>query len=285
MPGPNFMVKDKLTILQKFNYPKSLIKEYRHWYLISRNEQITLNSLILLCKDDAENYSKISKESFEEFPHIVKEIEDTLKTLDKYQKINYIMLMMVDNCVHYHVIPRYNEKTIFNEHEFFDYSWPGPPNFSKYNNITDILYNRLTERLRNAFKCKNSCKKYNVIYTTGVFDLFHHGHLNILKESKELCDYLIVGVSTDELALKVKNKNPIIPFQERSEIIKAIKYVNQVIPQTNKNKQDVVDKYNVNAITVGDDWVGKYPSVTCELIYISYTNGISSTLARKKSGL
>ena len=139
--------------------------------------------------------------------------------------------------------------------------------------------------MRNAFKCKNSCKKYNVIYTTGVFDLFHHGHLNILKESKKLCDYLIVGVSTDELALKVKNKNPIIPFQERSEIIKAIKYVNQVIPQTNKNKQDVVDKYNVNAITVGDDWVGKYPSVTCELIYISYTNGISSTLARKKSGL
>ena len=74
-------------------------------------------------------------------------------------------------------------------------------------------------------------------YTTGVYDMFHIGHLNILRNAKQLCNYLIVGVSTDELVQQDKHKTPIIPFSERCEIIKAIKYVDEVVPQFDKNKR------------------------------------------------
>ena len=73
-------------------------------------------------------------------------------------------------------------------------------------------------------------------YTTGVYDMFHIGHLNILRRAKEQCDFLIVGVSTDELVQHDKNKTPIIPFEERCKIVEAIKYVDKVVPQCDKNK-------------------------------------------------
>ncbi len=81
-----------------------------------------------------------------------------------------------------------------------------------------------------------SNKKFKIGYTTGAFDLFHIGHVNILKRSKELCDYLIVGVSTDELVKSYKNKTPIIPFEERMEIVRACRYVDEVVPQINRDK-------------------------------------------------
>ena len=73
-------------------------------------------------------------------------------------------------------------------------------------------------------------------YTTGVFDMFHIGHLNILQRAKAQCDYLIVGVSTDELVFQEKHKKPIIPFADRCAIVEAIKYVDQIVPQHDKNK-------------------------------------------------
>ena len=98
-------------------------------------------------------------------------------------------------------------------------------------------------------------KKYKIGYTSGVYDMFHIGHLNILKRAKENCEFLIVGVTTDKLAL-YKNKVPIIPFIERKQIIEAIKYVDMVIPQESMNKKEVCEKYNVDVIFVGDDWKG-----------------------------
>ena len=123
-------------------------------------------------------------------------------------------------------------------------------------------------------------------YTTGVYDMFHIGHLNILQQAKERCDYLIVGVSTDELVQKEKNKKPVIPFDERCRIIDAIRYVDLVVPQENKDKMAAWRKYNFDKMFVGSDWKGtvqwnqyeeQFSSVNVEIIYLPYTDGVSST--------
>ena len=100
----------------------------------------------------------------------------------------------------------------------------------------------------------NMKKKYKIGYTTGVFDMFHIGHLNILKKAKEQCDYLIVGVSTDEIVLEYKHKVPIVPFKERIAIVSAIEYVNEVVPQTTMDKMVAWNKLHFNVIFHGDDW-------------------------------
>lgn len=127
-------------------------------------------------------------------------------------------------------------------------------------------------------------------YTTGVFDLFHVGHLNILKRAKEECDYLIVGVSTDELVRQYKNKTPVICYEERVEIVKAIKYVDEVVPQVNRDKEEALEKYHFNKMFVGDDWKGselfnrleeEFAKKNVEIVYFPYTKGTSSTFLKK----
>ena len=134
-------------------------------------------------------------------------------------------------------------------------------------------------------------KKYKIGYTAGVYDMFHIGHLNILKKAKEQCDYLIVAVSTDELVEKSKNKRPIIPYEERKEIVEAIKYVDKVVPQENKDKIAAYKKYHYDAMFVGDDWKGSELFTKCEeelkkygseVVYFPYTQGTSSTILREK---
>src|SRR5690554_7466174 len=93
-------------------------------------------------------------------------------------------------------------------------------------------------------------------YTTGVFDMFHVGHLNILKNAKKECDYLIVGLTTDKEAFKIKKKNPIIPFEDRKQILEAIKYVDLVVPEDNTDKIKAWEKLQFNIIFKGDDWKG-----------------------------
>ena len=133
-------------------------------------------------------------------------------------------------------------------------------------------------------------KKYKIGYTTGVYDMFHIGHLNIIRRAKEQCDYLVVGVTTDELAMG-KNKKPIIPYEERAAIVEAIKYVDKVVPQENMNKLEACKKYNAEVIFVGDDWKGTekwnqiekdLATIGAEVVYFSYTQGTSSTILREK---
>ena len=128
-------------------------------------------------------------------------------------------------------------------------------------------------------------------YTTGVFDLFHIGHLNILRRAKEQCDYLIVGVSTDELCLSYKHKKPIVPFEERKAIIEAIRYVDQVVPQFDRDKFSAWKKLHFNRLFVGNDWKGsplfddlerQFDAVGVEIIYFPYTKGVSSSQLRDK---
>lgn len=132
-------------------------------------------------------------------------------------------------------------------------------------------------------------KKYKVGYTTGVFDLFHIGHLNILQRAKELCDVLIVGVTTDELCYARKNKYPVICFDERVAIVSAIRFVDKVVVQDNMDKLIAVKKYGADVVFVGSDWQGtpqwdeyekQFAKVGCEVVYLPHTNGTSSTILR-----
>lgn len=123
-------------------------------------------------------------------------------------------------------------------------------------------------------------------YTSGVYDMFHIGHLNVIQNAKKQCDYLIVAVSTDELVQKEKGKTPVIPFEERKKIIAALRDVDEVVVQDNKNKFEAWEKYHFNKMFVGSDWKGtpqwdKYESelnpVGVEIVYLQHTDGISST--------
>jgi len=134
-------------------------------------------------------------------------------------------------------------------------------------------------------------KKYKVGYTTGVFDLFHIGHLNILRRAKERCEYLIVGVSTDECVKEYKQKTPIIPFEERVAIVEAIKYVDKVVPQTTMNKMDAWKELRFDVIFHGDDWRGsslyvkyekEFNGVGVSMVYFPQTKGTSSTDVAKR---
>jgi glycerol-3-phosphate cytidylyltransferase len=125
-----------------------------------------------------------------------------------------------------------------------------------------------------------------IAYTTGVFDLFHIGHLNLLRNAKNMCDKLIVGVTVDEL-VAYKQKKAIIPFQERLEIIQACRYVDIAIPQTSLDKFEAWKKIKYNLLFVGDDWYAserwqileqKLQEVGVRVIYLPYTKNTSSTL-------
>ena len=130
-------------------------------------------------------------------------------------------------------------------------------------------------------------------YTAGVYDMFHIGHLNILKNAKSLCDYLIVAVSTDEVVEQNKHKKTIIPFADRVKIVEAIRYVDKVVPQDSydidgKIKAAIDNKIDV--MFVGDDWKGtekwdrieeKLNAIGVKLIYLPHTDGISSSMLRE----
>ncbi len=123
-------------------------------------------------------------------------------------------------------------------------------------------------------------------YTCGVYDLFHIGHLNLLKNAKGLCDKLIVGVSIDKL-VEYKNKRAVIPFEERIEIVRSIKFVDAAIPQEDLDKYKMWEKLHFDILFVGDDWYNtpswqemeeKFKKVGVRVVYFPYTKNISSTL-------
>lgn len=116
------------------------------------------------------------------------------------------------------------------------------------------------------------------VITFGTFDLFHYGHLRILQRAKELGDYLIVGVSSDELNEK-KGKKSVFPFKERLEIVKSIKFVNEVfIEEELELKDEYIKKYRADILVMGDDWKGKFDWVSCKTIYFERTQGVSTSL-------
>ena len=123
-------------------------------------------------------------------------------------------------------------------------------------------------------------------YTTGVFDLFHIGHLNLLRNARAMCDRLVVGVTADELMLNYKKKSPVIPFEERIEIVRNIKCVDVVVAQETMDKFEAWEKLRFDMMFVGDDWYktekwrdieSKFDNVGVRVIYFPYTKATSST--------
>lgn len=134
-------------------------------------------------------------------------------------------------------------------------------------------------------------KKYKIGYTTGVYDMFHIGHLNILRRAKAQCDYLVVGVTTDELCYQRKKKFPIICETERMAIVEAIKYVDRVVLQKDMDKIIPIKELGADAVFVGSDWKGtaaweqyekEFAEVGCVVVYLDHTDGISSAILREK---
>lgn len=132
-------------------------------------------------------------------------------------------------------------------------------------------------------------RRYKIGYTTGVFDMFHVGHLNIIHKAKQQCDHLIVGVSTDDLVEEYKHKRPVIPFEERIEIIRALRDVDEVVPQTSMDKYAAWEYLRYDVLFHGDDWkdsemyrrvTEKLSSVGVDVVYFARTPGISSTQLR-----
>ena len=149
--------------------------------------------------------------------------------------------------------------------------------------------------------------KYNVGYTQGAFDMFHIGHLNLIRRAKEQCDYLIVAVNTDDLILRYKNKNTVVPFEERAQIIAALKYVDEGIAADTLDKEEILASVsgeknaqcgftmspskNFDCIFIGDDWKGNPRWASTEqimkqydvdVVYLPHTEGTTSTLLREK---
>lgn len=123
-------------------------------------------------------------------------------------------------------------------------------------------------------------------YTTGVYDMFHTGHLNLLRRARAECDRLIVGVTVDEVVVARKNKAPIVPFEERVMIVEAIRYVDEVVAQEDMDKYRMWERLHFHRIFVGDDWKGtpewdeyerQFSAVGVDIVYFPYTEGTSST--------
>jgi glycerol-3-phosphate cytidylyltransferase len=141
------------------------------------------------------------------------------------------------------------------------------------------------------FQFADAVRHFMIIgYTTGVFDLFHIGHLNILRNARAMCDRLIVGVTTDELMIQYKEKKPVIPFTERCEIVRSLKCVDVVIAQNTMDKLEAWEKIRFDIMFVGDDWykTSKWQDIQKEfeerevrIVYFPYTQGTSSTLINK----
>lgn len=137
--------------MKKFGYPDTLLREFEHWVVLLRPQQATLGALVLVCKNDAETFSKISAAAFSEMKEITAVIEEGLKECFSYDKINYLMLMMVDPDVHFHVLPRYAEARTFSGRQFLDPGWPGPPDLGLANETCEDTTHELQEKLYKSF--------------------------------------------------------------------------------------------------------------------------------------
>jgi diadenosine tetraphosphate (Ap4A) HIT family hydrolase len=135
----------------KFGYPDTLIRELDHWAILLRPAQVTLGSLVLAARGDATAYSDLPDGAFAEQASAVRSIETALRRFCRYERINYLMLMMVDPNVHFHVIPRYSSPREWEGITFSDSGWPGPPQLEEAVNLTPQQLSSMRDRLETQF--------------------------------------------------------------------------------------------------------------------------------------
>jgi len=274
----------EVEFVTKFRIKELELFDFNHWIVSVRPQQPTIGSLVISLKRDCVSLSDLTSDEGGELALVFSKTEKLLKTAFSYDKINYLCLMMVDHQVHFHVIPRYENPVSFEGNTYKDKAWPGPAG------VLSFLDEEGFE-LKVLEYLKKEVEKQKIIigYTTGVFDLFHIGHLNILKRAKSQCDYLIVGVTTDELSLSRKGKTPVIPLIERMEIVRNISFVDEVVRQEHMGKFEAWEKHKFDRMFVGSDWKGTdkwnqmeedFAKVGVEIVYFPYTDSTSSTLVR-----
>ncbi len=138
--------------IEKFGYPATLVKEYRHWLVLLRPAQVTLGSLVLAAKSEATAYGALPAEAFSEQGLAIAAIERALADFTRFERINYLMLMMVDPNVHFHVIPRYEGTRDWNGIDFPDCGWPGPPQLASAVTLNSDQIERLSASVGLSFK-------------------------------------------------------------------------------------------------------------------------------------
>lgn len=137
--------------LAKFGYPGTLVCDYRHWCVLLRPAQATLGSLVLAAKSEERAFSALPDEAFTEFSLVIREIERGIKAFRAYDRINYLMLMMVDPHVHFHVVPRYAAAQLFDGVRFADPGWPGPPDLKTPTDVPDDVRARLLHAVQGCW--------------------------------------------------------------------------------------------------------------------------------------
>lgn len=137
--------------MRKFGAPDTVIHQFQTWSILLRPAQATLGALVLAAHEPARAFSELSQASFTELHQITKQMESALTKAFAYDKLNYLMLMMVDPDVHFHVIPRYAQTIQFNNSEFHDYGWPGPPNLGRTNDTDKITNHRIMEHISSCW--------------------------------------------------------------------------------------------------------------------------------------
>jgi diadenosine tetraphosphate (Ap4A) HIT family hydrolase len=135
----------------KFGYPETLIREYNDWVVLLRPAQVTIGSLVLACKLDVDSMGQVPSAAFTELATITSDIESSLGEVFQNDKINYLLLMMVDKHVHFHVLPRYASARSLKGTDFEDTSWPGPPDVTKSLNVTSDQFDEMLATLKAAW--------------------------------------------------------------------------------------------------------------------------------------
>lgn len=141
--------------LVKFGYPDTVVGETAYWTVLLRPKQITLGSLVLACNETATAFSELSDAAAANLSSAVRGIEAMLGRFVHYERINYLMLMMVDPHVHFHVLPRYDGSRSFEDVTFTDVSWPGPPDLSAVTDLDERRFEELARRLRDGWAAKS----------------------------------------------------------------------------------------------------------------------------------